>query len=191
MLSITKQRVSIAATAAALALGAGALYASAQDQPEPNGGGSAPSADALVSSYAAYARSDQRPTGRVRAMIDVINREFDVNPNQARGVTTVDGKQAWIIPANDGLCFGADDGEGTGYSCATVAELVDDPTVMSAADSDGSVRAVFLVPDATVALEVAGRRFDASNNTVVAHYERGATVTRVDRDGTRVAMPDR
>lgn len=188
--SVTKQRLSIAAAAAALALGAGALYSSANgpgDQAER--GAPAVEGSAAFGTYAALERSEQQPTERVREMIGVLNRSVDINPYAARGVKTEDGTQAWIIPGRDAMCFGVADPEGAGYSCVTPAELREGRLAMSAADSAGAVRAVFLVPDGVVGLEAGGKRFAAVNNTVTAHYRRDTTVVRIDEDGGRVEVP--
>lgn len=191
MVSVARQRLSIAAVAAAAALGAGALYASASSGPDGRADRAALAAEgpAAFGTYSALESSDQQPPGRVREMIDVLNRGHDINPYATRGVKTEDGTQAWIIPARDAMCFGVADPDGAGYSCVTPAELREGRLAMSAADTGGAVRAVYLVADGVVALEAGGTRFSAVNNTVTANYRRGATVVRIDEDGTRSEVP--
>lgn len=192
----TKQRLAIASSACVLAVAAGALYASASD-PEASPAtatqaastpGSPSSGLSLVEKYSAYGASEQRASESVTKMIDVLNRtnDFTINPHDARGTTTAEDDPAWIIPGKNGLCFGATDDTGVGYTCGSVEALTENPVMMSAADTNGSVRAVYLVPDQTIALEAQGKRFAATNNTVTAYFKRGAKVIRVDRDGSRV-----
>lgn len=192
-----KTKIATISAAVVAALGAGAVYSAAQeDSASTNGVASATTAIAVAApevsygTFAAAEKSDVRPSERVQYLIGVINRGLDVDPYATRGVKTAAGKTAWIIPGKSDLCFGAPDDEGVGYACERGEKLTKDQLLNSASvQKDGSVTATYLVPDGVAALEVAGRRVEPTNNTVILNYQEGDKITRVDNDGTRTVVP--
>jgi hypothetical protein len=149
----------------------------------------APPAPTGAPSYAAVQRSTQDPTERVDEMTEVMARRFpDIADAEPVGVQAGDGTQTWVVAGERTTCFGADNGGGTGYTCAP--NSVAASTALSVMDrrQDGSTRAVFLVPDAVRSVAVDGRELVPSRNVVVAELPATAKVQALRRDGSAVGL---
>jgi hypothetical protein len=179
----TRMRVARAATVVAVASAGATLAAGALATED------APSARTGTPSYAAAERSTQDPTERVKAMVAVMARRFpDLAGVEPRGVQAADGTQAWIVTGERTTCFGADNDEGTGYTCAANGLAASTALSVMERHEDGTTRAAFLVPDAVRTVSVDGRQLAPSSNVVVTEFGSGATVRALRRDGSAVAL---
>lgn len=134
--------------------------------------------------FSAVKRSTQQPNARERAMFRELTRDAPgVRPEDARGIHASDGTQAWVVPGPTRTCFGADNGDGTGYTCTSNANVI--RGALSAADvnTEGTVRAIYLVPDDVVSASAAGQTVTPHNNLVVVSYPAGTTVTFTTKSG--------
>jgi len=108
--------------------------------------------------FTAVKQSTQEPDKRKLAIFRELTRDAPgVRPGDARGVRASDGTQAWVIPGPTRTCFGADNGDGTGYSCTSNASVIRGGLSSAAIDTEGTVRAIYLVPDDVVSASAAGQ----------------------------------
>lgn len=149
----------------------------------------APSGPAATPSPSAVERSTQDPTERVEEMVAVMARRFpDIAGVDPQGVQADDGTQAWVVAGERTTCFGAENAEGTGYTCAPNAVAASTPLSVMERGEDGDTRAAFLVPDAVRAVAVDGRQLAPSHNVVVVEFGRTAKVQALRRDGTAITL---
>lgn len=140
--------------------------------------------------FSAVERSTQRPDGNVRRVFRALAAQHPgLQSDDARGIVAADGTQAWVLPGSSHTCFGATNREGAGYTCETNARAASGALAAAEVLEDGSVRAVYLVPDDVVAARVGGREFRPRNNLVVVTYPEGTPVTLITEDGSRATMP--
>lgn len=133
--------------------------------------------------YNALERSTQRPTARVAEMHRVLAARYpDLAGRAVRGLKAADGTQAWVVSGGKHTCLGADNSDGTGYSCRTNDEAFDGISVAEKR-ADGSQRSVLLVPDDIASVTAGGRVATAKNNLVVAEHPVGAVVQANPSDG--------
>lgn len=176
-----------AGTAAAVAVGGSSPDAiHAATLADPSAAVNAPVVDVPehpAPRYTAVSRSSQLPTARVAQMHAVLAARYpDVVGRPIRGIKAADGTQAWVVSGTKHTCFGADNSDGTGYSC--VANLdADEGVSIAETRRDGSERSVILVPDQVGSVSVAGARTAATNNLVVVEHLTGATVQAHPTDG--------
>jgi hypothetical protein len=171
-----------------------ALAANGTEKPGQTQGGvvRAGSANPTTVSYAAVRRSDLRPRGRTRVLLGVVSRRFpDVDLAAARGIRAADGTRAWVVPGSKHTCFGADNTDGTGYTCVSNARARLGALSTAAGGPDGRIRAIYLVPDDVARLEADGRTFRPRGNLVVAAYGEDVPVTLVTRGGTATTIEGR
>lgn len=179
-----------AAGTAAVAIAAGGATNGTVVPRSSTTAGSAANPDAV--SYAAVTRSEVRPSGRTRVLLRVLTRRFpDVDPGAARGIKAADGTQAWVIPGTKHTCFGADNDDGTGYTCVANARARLGALSTAAVGPDGRIRAIYLVPDDVERLEADGRTFRPEGNLIVASYAETTPVTLVTEDGTATTLEGR
>jgi hypothetical protein len=142
--------------------------------------------------YAAVERSTVRPTGRTRVLLGVLARRFpDVDLAAARGIEAADGTRGWVVPGRKHTCFGAENDDGTGYTCVSNARARLGALSTAAVSPDGRIRAIYLVPDGVDRLEADGRTFRPRGNLVVATYGEDAPVTIVTGSGTTTTIEGR
>ncbi|MBF6621058.1 MAG: hypothetical protein ITG02_12620 [Patulibacter sp.] len=133
--------------------------------------------------YTAVARSAQPATRRVAEMHAVLAVRYpDVAGRPVRGIRAADGTQAWVVTGPKHTCFGADNGDGTGYSCRANVSADEGLSIVETR-RDGTARSVILVPDRVASVDVAGARTAATNNLVVVEHLVGATVRATPSDG--------
>lgn len=126
--------------------------------------------------YNALERSTQRPTARVAQMQQVLAARYpDLAGRATRGLKAPDGTQAWVVSGSKHTCLGADNSDGTGYTCRPNDEALDGITVAEKR-ADGTQRTVVLVPDDIASVTAGGRVAAAKNNLVVAEHRVGAAV---------------
>lgn len=134
--------------------------------------------------FTAVKQSTQEPNEVQRAMFRALTRRTPgIRPEDARGVRASDGTQAWVIPGPDRTCFGAANDDGTGVTCTSNARVIKGGLSTAAVDTDGTVRAIYLVPDGVIAASASGQRFAPHNNLVVMTYPSGSTVTFTTASG--------
>jgi hypothetical protein len=179
-------RIRFARTAVAVAaLSAGGTLAAGAVATED-----APSSLTGAPSYAAVERSTQDPTQRVEEMVAVMARRFpDIAGVEPRGVQADDGTQAWIIAGERTTCFGADNADGTGYTCAPNGVAASTALSVMQRHEDGGTRAAFLVPDAVRAVAVDGHELEAPRNVVVVELDKTDEVRALRQDGSAVTLP--
>lgn len=133
--------------------------------------------------YNALERSKQKPTARVAEMQQVLAARYpDLAGRATRGLKAADGTQAWVVSGSKHTCLGAENSDGTGYTCRTNDEALDGITVAEKRD-DGTQRTVLLVPDDIASVTAGGRVAPARNNLVVAEHQVGAAVQANPSDG--------
>ncbi len=133
--------------------------------------------------YRAAERSTQKPTGRVLEMHRVLATRYpDLVGRPVRGLKAADGTQAWVVSGAKHTCLGADNSEGTGYSCRPNGEAQDGISVAERRQ-DGTQRTVALVPDEIGSVSASGSRVAAENNLVVAEHRTGAALQANPTDG--------
>lgn len=133
--------------------------------------------------YNALERSTQKPTARVAQMQQVLAARYpDLTGRAVRGLRAADGTQAWVVSGSKHTCLGADNSDGTGYTCRTNDEAQDGITVAEKR-ADGSQRTIVLVPDDIASVTAGGRVAPARNNLVVAEHRVGAAVQANPSDG--------
>ncbi len=133
--------------------------------------------------YAALERSRQKPTARVAEMHQVLAARYpDLGGRAIRGLKAADGTQAWVVSGSKHTCLGADNSDGTGYTCRTNDEALDGITVAEKR-ADGTQRTVVLVPDDIGSVTAGGRVAATRNNLVVAEHQVGAAVQANPSDG--------
>ncbi|MBF6621056.1 MAG: hypothetical protein ITG02_12610 [Patulibacter sp.] len=136
--------------------------------------------------FAAVERSAQRPGGSDRRVFAALAGQHPgMRPDDARGIVAADGTRAWVLPGRSHTCFGAANRDGTGFTCATNARAAAGALSVAEVARDGTVRAVYLVPDDVVAARAGGREFRPESNLVVVTHDEGAPVTFVTEDGSR------
>lgn len=134
--------------------------------------------------FSAVKRSTQQPSRSQAVIFRDLARDFPgIRPEDARGVRASDGTQAWVIPGPDRTCFGADNDDGTGYTCTSNARVIKGGLSTAAVDTDGTVHAIYLVPDDVSTATAGGQRFAPHNNLVVMTYPSGSTVTFTTTSG--------
>ena len=194
MLRSTTRKATAIVAAIALTAGAGAATAAAlSDSPE----GEPLAAPAVVPlgmavtdvpirpapHYNALERSAQKPTARAAEMQKVLATRFpDLAGRATRGLKAADGTQAWVVSGSKHTCLGADNSDGTGYTCRTNDEALDGISVAEKRP-DGTQRSVLLVPDDIASVTAGGRVAPAKNNLVVAEHRVGAVVQANPSDG--------
>lgn len=142
--------------------------------------------------YTAVTRSEVRPEGRTRVLLRVLARRFpDVDLAAARGIEAADGTRAWVVPGRKHTCFGAQNDDGTGYTCVANARARLGALSTAAVGSDGRIRAIYLVPDDVDRLEADGQAFRPRGNLVVATYGEQAPVTIVTGSGRATTIEGR
>lgn len=133
--------------------------------------------------YNALERSAQKPTARVAQMQQVLAARYpDLAGRTTRGLKAADGTQAWVVSGSKHTCLGADNSDGTGYTCRPNDEALDGITVAEK-HADGTQRTVLLVPDDIASVTAGGRVAAAKNNLVVAEHAVGAAVQANPSDG--------
>lgn len=133
--------------------------------------------------YNALERSVQKPTARVAEMQKVLATRYpDLAGRATRGLKAADGTQAWVVSGSKHTCLGADNSDGTGYTCRTNDEAFDGITVAEKRP-DGTQRSVLLVPDDIASVSASGRVAPAKNNLVVAEHRVDAVVQANPSDG--------
>jgi hypothetical protein len=133
--------------------------------------------------YNALERSAQKPTARVAQMQRVLAARYpDLTGRSVRGLKAADGTQAWVVSGSKHTCLGADNSDGTGYTCRPNDEALDGITVAEKRP-DGTQRTVLLVPDDIASVTAGGRVAAAKNNLVIAEHRVGATVQANPSDG--------
>ncbi len=141
--------------------------------------------------FSAVARSTQRPDAQHRRIfLGLTHAAPDIRPDDARGVRTADGTQAWVIPGPTRTCFGADNDDGTGFTCTSNARVVRGGLSSASVDVDGTVQAIYLVPDQIESARAAGRTFTPHDNLIAMSYPAGSTVTFTTKSGDRSSHRD-
>lgn len=134
--------------------------------------------------FTAVKQSTQEPDKRTLAMFRALSRDAPgIRPADARGIRASDGTQAWVVPGPTRTCFGADNGDGTGYTCTSNANVIRGGLSSAGIDTEGTIRAVYLVPDEVVSATAAGQTVGAHNNLVAMAYPAGSTVTFKTKSG--------
>jgi hypothetical protein len=141
--------------------------------------------------FTAVKQSTQEPDQRKRALFRALARDAPgVRPDDARGVRASDGTQAWVIPGPTRTCFGADNADGTGYTCTSNASVLRGGLSSAAVDTEGTVRAIYLVPDDVASATAGGQTVAPRNNLVVMTYPSGSTVTFTTKSGDVTSRRD-
>lgn len=134
--------------------------------------------------FRAVEQSTQVPGAAERAIFRSLARKApDLRLEDVRGVRAADGTQAWVLPGPTRTCFGADNDDGTGFTCTSNARAIKGGLSTAAVDSEGTVRAIYLVSDDVTSATAAGRRFAPHDNLVVMTYPSGSTVTFTTKSG--------
>ncbi len=134
--------------------------------------------------FSAVKQSTQPPDRRRLALFRALTRDAPgVRPEDARGVRAADGTQAWVIPGPTRTCFGADNDDGTGYTCTSNARVIRGGLSSASVDTEGTIRAIYLVPDDVVSASAGGQSVAPHNNLVVMSYPSGSTVTFTTKSG--------
>lgn len=194
MLRTTTRKATAVVAAIAITAGAGAATAAALSDSSEDARTAAPAAVGLgkpvtdvpvrpAPHYNALERSAQKPTSRVAAMQKVLAARYpDLTGRPTRGLKAADGTQAWVVSGNKHTCLGADNSDGTGYTCRPNDEALDGIAVAEKR-ADGTQRSVLLVPDDIASVNAGGRVAAAKNNLVVAEHPVGAVVQANPSDG--------
>jgi len=133
--------------------------------------------------YSAVARSTQKPTARVSEMVDVLADRFpDVAGRRVRGIKAADGTQAWVVSGNKYTCLGADNREGTGYTCSPNGEAFDGVSIAERRE-DGTQRTIALVPDRIASVSADGADVEPTNNLVITEHRADSAVEAHPADG--------
>lgn len=141
--------------------------------------------------FTAVKKSTQEPDKRKLVMFRELTRDAPgLRPEDARGVRASDGTQAWIIPGPTRTCFGTDNDDGTGYTCTSNASVIRGGLASASVDTEGTVRAIYLVPDDVVSASAGGQRFAPHNNLVAMSYPAEATVTFTTKSGDVTSRRD-
>lgn len=134
--------------------------------------------------FTAVKKSTQQPSRSQQAIFRDLARDSPgLRADDARGIRASDGTQAWVIPGPNRTCFGADNDDGTGYTCTSNASVIRGGLSSAAIDTEGTVRAIYLVPDDVVSASAAGQSAAPHNNLVVMSYPSGSTVTFKTKSG--------
>jgi hypothetical protein len=134
--------------------------------------------------FTAVKESTHEPDQRTLAMFRALTRDAPgLRPGDARGVRASDGTQAWVIPGPTRTCFGADNSDGTGYTCTNNANVIRGALSSAEVNNEGTIRAVYLVPDQVVTATASGQSVAPHNNLVVISYPAGSTVTFKTKSG--------
>lgn len=194
MLRTTSRKATAVVAAIVITAGAGAATAAALSDSSDDARVAAPAVVELgqpvtdvpvrpAPHYNALERSAQKPTDRVAQMQQVLAARYpDLAGRTTRGLKAADGTQAWVVSGSKHTCLGADNSDGTGYTCRTNDEALDGITVAEKR-ADGTQRSVLLVPDDIASVNAGGRVAAAKNNLVVAEHQVGAVVQANPSDG--------
>lgn len=194
MLQTTTRKATAVVAAIMLTVGAGAATAAALSDSSDDTRTAAPAVAELgkpvtdvpvrpAPHYNALEHSAQKPTARIAQMQRVLAARYpDLAGRATRGLKAADGTQAWVVSGSKHTCLGADNSDGTGYTCRPNDEAFDGITVAEKR-ADGTQRSVLLVPDDIASVTAGGRVAAAKNNLVVAEHPVGAAVQANPSDG--------
>lgn len=194
MLRTTTRKTAAVVAAIAFTAGAGAATAAALSDSADDARIAAPAEVPLgmpvtdvpvrpAPHYNALERSAQKPTARITRMQQVLAARYpDLAGRAPRGLKAADGSQAWVVSGSKHTCLGAENSEGTGYTCRPNDEAFDGIAVAEKR-RDGSQRSVLLVPDDIASVTAGGRVAPAKNNLVVAEHRVDAVVQANPSDG--------
>lgn len=139
--------------------------------------------------YATVAKSTQTPSRDVKRIFGVLSQRYkDIDPANARGIKAADGTQAWVLPGTARTCFGTENADGTGYTCVSNARAAVGSLFSGTVLDDGTVRAIYLVPDDVVEVATEGRTVKPTNNLAVVTYREGSVVTMTADNGESTAL---
>lgn len=141
--------------------------------------------------FTAVKQSTQKPDRVQRVIFRELARNAPgLRLEDVRGVRASDGTQAWVLPGPTRTCFAADNDDGTGYTCASNASVIRGALSTASVDTEGTVHAIYLVPDDVISASAGGQSAAPHNNLVAMSYPSGSTVTFKSKSGDVMSHRD-